>query len=204
MAPGRSQRLDAPFAHCTPAASGITGVGAGLPARSPTIEDMTAHAGTINDMRNQIAAADAQLKTLRQSLRDAVSSARDDMAKVDQATDLMYGPGGAEKTNFGLDPKKTAGSSTGTPEQVVIRQTGDGTQPASIAVDFDTVEGAVYEVQWFTDSAMTQSVGSVTVTESEVEIPGLQAGQQYWIRVRAVRAGQYGPWSDPATRVANI
>jgi hypothetical protein len=39
---------------------------------------------------------------------------------------------------------------------------------------------------------------------SEYEIGGLTKGQQYWFRVRAVRAGQFGPLSDQATRVANI
>ena len=81
---------------------------------------------------------------------------------------------------------------------------GDGTQTVSVRVDVDTVEGAVYGAQWFTDSAHTQSLCSVTVTESEVEIPDLQAGQQYWNRVHAARAGQYGLWSNPTTHVAKI
>jgi hypothetical protein len=66
------------------------------------------------------------------------------------------------------------------------------------------VEGAVYEVQWFADAAMTQMVGSQTVTKSELEIESLARGNQYWIRVRAVRAGKTGPWLDEATKVANI
>ena len=80
----------------------------------------------------------------------------------------------------------------------------DGTQPASIWIDWDTVEGAVYELQWFSDAPLTQMVGSATVTNSEYEIPGLTKGTQYWFRVRAVRASLVGPWSDQATRVANI
>ncbi|MCX7045152.1 MAG: fibronectin type III domain-containing protein [Candidatus Sumerlaeota bacterium] len=47
-------------------------------------------------------------------------------------------------------------------------------------------------------------ITSTTATSSEYEITGLTRGQQYWVRVRAVRAGQPGPWSDQATRVANI
>jgi len=47
-------------------------------------------------------------------------------------------------------------------------------------------------------------VGSATVPPSEFEIAGLTRGSQYWVRVRAVRAGQVGPCSDQATRVANI
>jgi hypothetical protein len=47
-------------------------------------------------------------------------------------------------------------------------------------------------------------VGSCTVTESQIEITGLERGKQYWVRVGAVRAGQQGPWSDRAIRVAII
>jgi len=61
-------------------------------------------------------------------------------------------------------------------------------------------------------AALTQMIGSATVTASELEVQGLQQGQQSgdflsrltWFRVRAVRASTPGPWSDQATRVANI
>lgn len=42
---------------------------------------------------------------------------------------------------------------------------------------------------------------SLSVIGSQIEITGLTRGSQYWVRVRAV---QPGPWSDQATRVANI
>ncbi len=48
---------------------------------------------------------------------------------------------------------------------------------------------------------MTQQIGNAAVSESEYEIAGLESRQQYWIRVRG---SEFGPWSDPATRVANI
>jgi hypothetical protein len=104
---------------------------------------------------------------------------------------------------LGLVPQRDPGFSV-EPERVVIRAIADGTHPASIFVDFDSVDGAVYEVQWFSDAPLTQMVGSSTVTESQIEITGLTRGSQYWVRVRAVRASQPGPWSDQATRVANI
>lgn len=47
-------------------------------------------------------------------------------------------------------------------------------------------------------------VVNIPVPESQIEITGLERGKQYWVPVRAVRAGQQGPWSDQATRVANI
>jgi hypothetical protein len=51
---------------------------------------------------------------------------------------------------------------------------------------------------------LTQLVGSATSTGSEYVISGLTPGQQYWMIVRAVRGSETGPWSDPATRVANV
>ena len=113
-------------------------------------------------------------------------------------------PDGGEKVNYKLTPKKTTQTASGTPEQVVIEKTDDGVATNSIFVDFTSVDGASYEVQWSTTSDFTVLTGSVTVTESAFEIPGLVAGTQYWIRARAVRASQHGPWSDPATRVANV
>jgi hypothetical protein len=100
--------------------------------------------------------------------------------------------------------KKTTQTPSSEPEQVVILATANGTHPASVCVDWDSVDAAVYEVQWFGDAPLMLMVGSATVTNSEMEIQGLERGKQYWFRVRAVRAGKVGPWSDQATRVANI
>jgi len=93
------------------------------------------------------------------------------------------------------------------PAQAVIKLITDGDEPASILVDVETVPDAVsYEFEWFTSSAMTPAtkVGNKTTTKSRFTILGLTAGVQYWVRVRAVRADRSGPWSDPATRVANV
>jgi len=76
--------------------------------------------------------------------------------------------------------------------------------PASIWVDWDSVDGTVYEIQWFGDAPLTLMVGSTTGANSEMEIQCLERGKQYWFGVRAVRAGKVGSWSDQATRVANI
>jgi len=179
---------------------------------------------------------ESQLRAARQTIKPFIEDAREDMIKVDQATDhtermkksyrrhlagmgrrqgqAIAGKMPALRRMYGissqaLDPKKTSpapGGSGGAGgiDQVVIRATKDGTYPESIWVDWEAVEGAVYEIQWYTDAALTQMIGSATVTASELEVQGLQQGQQYWFRVRAVRASNAGPWSDQATRVANI
>jgi len=59
-------------------------------------------------------------------------------------------------------------------------------------------------MEWFTDSAMTQRVGNVSISVSEYEIVGLIASQQYWVCVRSLSGAEYGTWSDPATFMANL
>jgi hypothetical protein len=189
--------------QCTQAATGITAAGVSWPAGAPTALAMTNHAATISSKLAQIATAEAALRIMRQELEGIAEPARADMQKVDQATDLMYGPDGAQKQNFGLTPKKAA-SAYGTPDQVVITATADGVDPASLFVDWDTIPAAVYEVQWAAAPTFAPIIGTMTVTESQATIPNLTRGTQYWIRVRAVRASQNGSWSDPATRVANV
>jgi hypothetical protein len=124
------------------------------------------------------------------------------MQRVDEATDSLYGPDGAQKLNFGLPPK-----GTGTIDPLVKLtdlKVYDGLLPGSIRFDFENIDGASYEVVWATDSAFNNVVGSAVSTQSEYMIAGLTSGTQYWMRVRPVRGGQSAPWSDPATRVAPL
>jgi glycosyltransferase involved in cell wall biosynthesis len=81
--------------------------------------------------------------------------------RIDEVTDGLYGPDGAEKNNFGLSPKKTTHGGSGPLDQIVITKTENGTSPASIFVDWDTEAGAAaYQIEWYTDSAMTQPIGN--------------------------------------------
>ena len=74
-------------------------------------------------------------------------------------------------------------------------KSGDGTAPASIFVDWDSDAGAiVYQIEWYSDSAMAQSVGNAAVSASEHEIQGLTMSRQYWVRVRSVRGSENGQW----------
>ena len=200
-----SRKPDELAQQCDRAYQGIVTVPNWL-ASAPNSMTFLTHSQNLNTQLAAINTLDGQLRTTRQAIKTLIETAREDMTKVDQATDLIYGPDGAQKLNFGLTPKKAADDdkATGTIEQVIIHATKDGTHPASIWVDWDSVEGAIYEIQWFSDAALTQMVGSATVTASEMEVQGLERGNQYWFRVRAVRASETGPWSDQATRVANI
>ena len=180
------------------------------PTTAPIAMTLLTRSQNLTTQLSVINVLESQLRDARQVIKPFIEDAREDMHKVDQATDLLYGEDSAKKIQFGLSPKKptggaaTTGAGGGGIERVIIRAIEDGTHPASIWVDWESVEGAVYEIQWFTDAPLTQMIGSATVTASELEVQGLVLGQQYWFRVRAVRASNAGPWSDQATRVANI
>ncbi len=152
----------------------------------------------INDLKSQLSQARATLHT-------QVDGGRDLMKRIDEVTDGLYGSDGAQKNDYGLAPKKSTTGPSAPLGQVVIIKIEDGVAPASIFVDWDSDAGAsAYQVEWYTDSAMTAQVGNAAVSASEHEIQGLVQSQQYWIRIRSIRGNEYGQWSDVATRVANL
>ena len=184
----------------------LSGIGGetNWPLTAPQQIDVDVVKSQLDTAITQVDTLKSQLAQARATLRDKRDAGVDTMKRIDEVTDGLYGPDGPEKLNFGLPPKKTRGESVPL-EQVVITKIEDGTSPASIFVDWDSEEGAAaYQIEWFTDSALTQQVGNAAISESEYEIAGLIASQQYWFHVRAIRGNDYGVWSDPATRVANL
>lgn len=184
----------------------MTGIGgeANWPVTAPTQVDVQGRVTDIASAITQVNSLKSQLALARSDLRAKRDAGIDTMKRIDQVTDGLYGPDGPEKNNFGLPPKKLTGTSVPL-EQVVITVIEKGTSPASIFIDWESMEGAAaYQVEWFTDSALTQRIGNAAVSESEYEIAGLIAGQQYWTHVRSIRGDEFGEWSDPATSVANL
>lgn len=182
------------------ASAAATAAGLAWPGTAPTPAAITAAATAINASLTSIAASEGTLATQRQTRDTNVASGTTIMQAVDEATDFLYGPDGAEKVNFALPPKGS-GSLPPLVKLTDIR-VSDGIPSKSIFFDWEAIQGASYEVGWFTDSALTQQVGTAVSTQSEYTITGLTTGTQYWMRVRPSRGGQFGPWSDPATRVA--
>jgi hypothetical protein len=185
----------------TTAIAGITGAGLLWPTTAPTGAQCTT---AKTDLANAIIDADAKeaaWKTANQVRQAKLAISIGYMKRIDEATDGMYGPGGAEKANFGLTPK---GASIPPLHKLTDIRVTDGLIAGSIFFDWENIEGASYEVEWFTDSALTQKIGSAASTASEFMISGLTPGTQYWMHVRPHRGGDTAPWSDPATRVAPV
>ena len=175
------------------------------PPTAPTQGDINTDA---TNMHNAILLVDdrkAQLDKARQDRDTLVDQYVEEMKRVDQVTDGLYGPTGVEKENFGLTPKKSPGGPSVPLVQVIITKVIDGTGPASIFLNWEPQHGAAaYQVEWSMNVTGGTPLGNAAVSESEYEIADLTMKQQYWIRVRAIRGNEFGPWSDPATRVANI
>ena len=175
------------------------------PANAPTQAEVTMLVANLTTAITDVDSLKAQLAQARAALHAKRDEGVDIMKRIDQVTDGLYGPQSPKKENFGLPPKKPTGGPSKPLEQVVITKVEDGTSPASIYVDWDSEEGAAaYQVEWFMNQATGTPIGNAAVSESEYEITGLMSRQQYWIHVRAIRGDEFGPWSDPATRVANL
>ena len=188
----------------TQAANGIAGE-PNWPTTAPPEADVGNASVVLNTAIISMEDLKAQLSQTRATLHANVETGQDLMKRVDEVTDGLYGSDSPLKENFGLPPKKSTHGEQKPLGQVLITKVEDGVAPVSIYVDWDTDAGAsAYQIEWYTDSAMTEQIGAAAVSASEHEIQGLVQGQQYWIRVRSVRGNEYGEWSDPATRVANL
>ena len=115
------------------------------PTTAPIAMTLLTRSQNLTTQLSVINSLESQLRDARQVIKPFIEDAREDMLKVDQATDLLYGEDSAKKIQFGLSPKKPTGGA------------GSGAGAGG--------------------SGLEQVV---------------------------IRANQPGPWSDQATRVANI
>ncbi len=83
------------------------------------------------------------------------------MKRIDQVTDILYGPINPRKNNYDIPPHPE--ESTPPPPLVasIIQKIVGWNDPGSILVDWDSQEQVgAYQVEWYTDSALTQLVDS--------------------------------------------
>ena len=186
------------------ASAAATAAGAAWRAGAPTPAQLTAGAAAIDTRITSTKNLAASLRIEESAKGTATTAGIALMKEVDEETDALYGADGPQKLNFGLSPKGGAGGGPPPLHKLIEIRTLDGAAPGSFLFDWETIQGASYEVKWFSNGTLTQLVGSATATRSDYLITGLTAGQQYWMIVRPVRGSEQGPWSDPATRVANV
>jgi len=185
------------------AAAAATALGLTWPMSAPTPAQMTAAANDLGNSITSLAALKADV-SIASDLKDVRMGTSDGyMVRVDEVTDFLYTPAGSQKLDFGLTPK---GLGTQEPlHKLIVIVLEDGPLPGSLKFDWESIEGATYEVQWSSTSNFSVIVGSaVSASTSDYIISGLVPGTQYWTRVRPLRGGGTEQWSDPATRVAPV
>lgn len=182
--------------------AGATALGPAWPSHAPTIAAMTAARDDLAAAITQSDADEATWKVSAATKRTNATTSRGIVLEVDDVLTGLYTETGVEKNNFGIPPE-------GTPDEPLHKllelEVTDGPVPGSLRFDFESIEGASYEIQWSTVPTFATLVGSATsASASEYIISGLTPGMQYWMRVRPLRGGQTEAWSDPATRVAPV
>jgi len=85
----------------------------GWPALAPDGATMIGYAQQLEAKLDRINSLKSELRATRQSIKPIIADARREMAKVDKATDLLYGADSAKKINYGLSPKKTTTTPSG-------------------------------------------------------------------------------------------
>lgn len=186
------------------AAAAITALGPGWPAGAPSAGSVTTAANAIGASITAIDGFVNSAAARRQQRDTEVATGQDIMKTIDGFTTGLYGADGAQKGNFGLAPIVQPGGPLGAPAKITDLRLSDGQLPASLFCDCESIDGSSYEWEWYSDAGLTMRVGNVTTTPSELTINGLTTGTRYWVRVRAIRGGQFGQWSDADSRVANV
>src|SRR5688572_28207820 len=156
-----AQRIKRDAAGCldqlTQAAAAAEALGAAWPAAAPSVATLEGAAANLTtsiidtDNKKDLWQVAGQLKGTR------IVAGIPLMESVDEFTDALYGPGGAEKNNFGLVPK---GAPMEPLHKLIEILFGDGLVAGSLKADWEPIDGASYEIQWSTTSNFSVIIGS--------------------------------------------
>jgi hypothetical protein len=171
---------------------------------TPTHAEVQALAAKLDTDIQAIGSAKLALGLLRAQLATDYKASLVMLRRIDAITDSLYGRSGGKKLQYGLRPIDEIKNSAGPVPQVSGLSLADGLGPGSLVAKWTSVKRAAYDIQWFSSASLEQLIGSAASTRATVEILGLAPGTQIWLRVRALRAGKLGDWSEVATRIANV
>lgn len=107
--------------------------------------------------------------------------------------------------SLGMEPYTLGGAPpVGIPTQVLNLSATIGDFEGNVDLAYDKVAGArSYEIQITTTPLDAGSYHhAATSLKSSATVSGLTSGVKYWFRVAAIGSAGQGPWSDPATRMA--
>lgn len=198
-----SRNWDELATQLTLAVQGINGEPA-WPGSAPSNVEVQAASASIRDLTYQIIGAENDLQILRSRLSMAMDDGTRIMRMVDFTSHGLYAQGDPKLVAFGMRPIDRIRNSPGPTPKIERLALADGAGSGAISGRWKPVSRANYEVQWYADQELETLIGAMVATKSEAQIPALAPGLQIWLRVRALRGGRYGEWSDVATRIANV
>jgi len=174
---------------------------ANFPSPDPTLPTLTGDAQAIRDKQAEIEAKEAELSVLRGQLGTLNETAKNNIRKLADHVE--------DKCDGNVDKLRSSGFSlVGDPTprgplpqvQNLRVQTSDN--EGQLGVRYNPIIGAAsYVVEYSTSPDGPWTQATITTRASHT-ITGLTSGTKYWLRVRAVGTTGFGPWSDPACRMA--
>ena len=171
---------------------------------NPTMSELQSKISILQDAVGQKASADQAAKLATIAQRNAELAL--DAALTTEAAYVQTTTGGDE-ANILTSGMQVKGSSSriGTlpAPSGVSASTGD--LSGEVDLHWNVVHGAnSYAIRQTADPLTSASVWTVlpSSTKSKATVPGLTPGTRYWFEVAGVGAAGQGPWSDPATKMA--
>jgi hypothetical protein len=172
-----------------------------VPTPDPALSVITTGAGDIRAKQAEIEATKAALDVQRQELVTLTNTLKDDIRMLaDNVEDTCNGDEDKlRSTGFILvgDP-----APRGPLTQVLNLRVATSDHEGQLDLRYARVPGAasyVIDISTNPEGPWTHNTVTTRITHT---ITGLTPGTKYWIRVRAVGANGFGPWSDPACKMA--
>ena len=183
--------------QCRNCAQGIASA-ENWPVTAPAAVELENAAAELTALIQEQMSAQAQLDQVRQRLAEQVAASRTLIKAIDHTTDGMFGPYSPQKESFGLSPRKKPGPGGSPPELAapIIRKFQPGSEPGTLIIHFSPIRQASYQIEWYTDSQLSQLAGNCTSTIAKALATDLQPGQKYYFQIRAIRSQQKSPWTN--------
>lgn len=188
-------------------AAGAAAAEPGWPPSAPTPAELAATADEFETLLDELRKLSLDIKGKRYEVRLSETKVRGLVVRVDHVTTAIFGPADVRKGAFGVPPLDRNPTRSPIPPKVENLIANDGPAPASIALDWEAIRRAVYEVEWYDrepGDPEAVRVGSAIATASKLTVFGLQVGKTFWFRVRPLRGKRFGEWGEAVARVANV
>lgn len=124
------------------------------------------------------------------------------LKRVDLISTAIHGEDSLAKLAYGFRPIDRTRNRPPAPDAIRGLVLSDGDQPGVLSLKWKRQPRATYLVEWAHDETFGERLGSRVTTRSSTTIDGT-VGLKLFARVRPMRGGREGEWSDPVSRYVN-